>query len=78
MDPQEQRLVNIENSIRELQTRRVNLNTDIIGLFEVVSAAPTGVPKDLFDQVKIYHNGTTYRLYWYDNVNHEWRYATGT
>lgn len=57
---------------------RINLNTDILGLFEVVSVAPTGVPRDVYDQIKIYVNSTTYRLYWYDNVGHVWHYVTAT
>jgi hypothetical protein len=56
----------------------VDLDTDLFGMFEVVSAVPAGVPRMLYDQVKIYTNGTTYRLYWYDTVGHAWHYATGT
>jgi hypothetical protein len=78
MDPNEQRLQTIEDDIRALQTKRVNLNTDIIGLFEVVSVVPTGTPRDLYDQIKIYSNSTTYRLYWYDSTSAAWRYASGT
>lgn len=58
--------------------QRINLNTDILGLFETVSAAPSGTPRDLYDQVKIYVNGATYRLYWYDSVGHAWHYVTAT
>lgn len=47
-------------------------------LFEVVSVVPSGDPKSIYDQVKIYTNGGTYRLYWYDYVAHAWHYATGT
>lgn len=68
----------LARSIQSIQQKRVNLNTDIIGLFEVVSVVPTGIPRDVYDQVKIYTNSTTYRLYWYDQVNDAWRYATGT
>lgn len=58
--------------------QRIRLNSDIEGLFETVSTVPTGAPRDIFGQIKIYTNGATYRLYWYDNTNGAWRYATGT
>lgn len=56
---------------------RIQLRTDIAGLFETVSSIPTGVPKDIFGQIKIYTSGASYRLYWYDTANGAWRYATG-
>lgn len=57
---------------------RINLETDIAGFFQVVSTVPAATPQSLYDQVKIYTNGTTYRLYWYDTTAHTWHYATGT
>ena len=58
------------------QYSRINFD-DIIGGFELVDTAPTGTPNgDIFSQIKIYKNGTTYRLYWHDGT--DWRYATGT
>lgn len=59
-------------------SNRIRLNSDIEGLFETVSTVPSGAPRDIFGQIKIYTNGATYRLYWYDNANGAWRYATGT
>jgi len=56
---------------------RTNLN-DIFGLFEVVSVAPTLTPTSAYDQIKIYTNGTVYRLYWYDYVGHAWHYILAT
>ena len=56
---------------------RINL-FDVFGLIETVDAVPTGKPKTFSEQLKIYKNSTTYRLYWYDSVNDQWRYATGT
>lgn len=58
--------------------QRINFNTDIIGLFETVSAVPTGSPKGPYDQVKVYVNGGTLRLYWYDGVANVWHYVTAT
>ena len=51
---------------------------NITGFIQVVSAVPSGSPKYFYDQIKIYINGGTYRLYVYDNVNNSWRYATLT
>ena len=48
------------------------------GLFETVSSVPNGIPNDMYDQIKIYKNGATYRLYWYEGATNTWRYATGT
>ncbi len=60
------------------EATRINFNTDIIGLYETVSVAPTNTPASPYDQVKIYVNGSTYRLYWYDSVGHVWHYVTAT
>lgn len=78
MNEQLQALQREIEDIKHGMNMPVNLDTQVFGLFEVVSAVPTGTPKMLFDQIKIYTNGSTYRLYWYDWVNHNWRYATGT
>lgn len=48
------------------------------GLFQVTDTVPTSKPVSVVDQIVIYTNGATYRLYWYDWVNDAWRYATGT
>lgn len=51
---------------------------NIINFIQVVSAAPTATPRNFWEQVKLYINGSTYRLYIYDNTNNAWRYATLT
>lgn len=54
---------------------------DLAGLIEVVSAVPTKVPKNLFDQVKIYSNAGTRRIYFYvtdSPGSGAWRYAALT
>lgn len=60
-----------------LQATGVNLD-DLVGLFETVSDVPTNVPKSIYDQIKIYVNGVTYRLYCYDGVGQTWRYVALT
>lgn len=42
--------------VEDLKRRQINFNTDILGLFETVSTVPTGIPKNTYDQVKIYVN----------------------
>lgn len=48
------------------------------GLFATVATAPTGVPRTLFDQVKIFNDGVNIRLYIYDITNNAWRYSALT
>lgn len=64
--------------VSRLEQKPINLNTDIIGLFETVAVVPTAVPTNAYQQVKIYVNGATLRLYWYDAVGHAWHYVTAT
>lgn len=63
---------------QRMNNEPTQIETDVFGMFEVVSAAPTGVPHTVYDQVKIYTNSTTYRLYWYDWVGRAWHYVTAT
>jgi len=51
---------------------------EIMGLFEVVSSAPSHQPKRFYDQIKIYKSGATRRLYWYDQNAGEWVYVAGS
>lgn len=64
--------------IDKVQNTRINFNTDLIGLFQTVSVVPTAVPQSPYQQIKIYVNSTTYRLYVYDGVGRVWHYATLT
>lgn len=51
---------------------------NIFGNFETVSTAPSTIPKTSYDCIKVYTNGATYRLYWYDSVANVWHYVTAT
>lgn len=51
---------------------------NLAGMLRTVSAAPTWAPTCLFEQVVVYRNGATLRLYVYDVTNKAWRYATLT
>ena len=74
------------NELRELLARHTHIGDaggqlyvkSLFGFFETVSTAPSGVPKTTYDQIKIYVNGATYRLYWYDSVGNAWHYVTAT
>lgn len=68
----------LKQKVEQMQNTRINFNTDIIGLFETVSAVPTGIPTSPYEQIKIYVSGGTLRLYWYDSVAHVWHYVTAT
>ena len=77
----ENRIATLEQTMRDHMhsghgDTRINLR-DIFGKIEVVSVAPVGKPNDIGAQIKIYTNGVTYRLYWYDTTAGAWRYATG-
>lgn len=51
---------------------------NIINFIQVVSTAPTATPRNFWEQIKLYINGSTYRLYIYDNTTNNWRYAALT
>lgn len=51
---------------------------ELFGMFQTVTTAPTKPPKGTLEQIQIYTNGSTYRLYWWDNANITWHYVTAT
>lgn len=65
----------IDNSLNPVP--RTELRS-VWGMFQTVSAAPTVAPANFQNQIQIYTNGTTYRLYWYDVTNNTWHYVTAT
>jgi hypothetical protein len=64
--------------MQEPKLEDIKLAEDLFGFFKTVSTAPTEVPNSFFNQVQIYTNGSTYRLYWYDYTNGAWHYITAT
>jgi len=57
----------------------VNINIkDLSGFIRTVSAVPSWVPTNFYDQLAIYKNGATIRLYIYDVKNKAWRYTALT
>lgn len=74
-DLQEQIRV-VSQKLQDYMNTRTNLNTDIIGLFETVTVAPTGIPTSPYEQIKVaVISGTSY-LYVYDSANHTWKRVT--
>lgn len=69
-----QELERVNEKFGELDRKRVNLTTDIIGLFETVTSAPTGTPIGPWGQIKIYNN----KLYFYDSVSKTWDSTAGS
>jgi len=49
---------------------------NIWGMFTVVDAVPTAEPTNFQNQIKIYINGATHRLYVYETSTNTWIYAT--
>jgi hypothetical protein len=49
--------------------------SDVFGMFQTVSVAPTSTPINWFNQVQIYINGATHRLYVYDTSTNAWIYV---
>jgi uncharacterized protein YcfL len=72
--------IDIENKIpvQNIEMEQQKRASDLFGMFQTVSSAPTKTPINFFDQVQVYVNGSTYRLYWYDTVGNVWHYVTAT
>lgn len=85
VDPQniseEERRIRIEaHEHNGLDAPKVNVK-NLEGLFSVVDAVPSEVPRNAYEQIKIYSNGGTRRLYVYvtDSAGSgAWRYTALT
>lgn len=75
---EEQQIASLQQGFGQMENKRVNLNTDIIGLFETVTIAPTLTPKSPYDQIKISVISGTTALNVYDATNHVWKKVTLT
>lgn len=63
----------LQRRIEAIENKRINFNTDIIGLFETITAAPTQTPTSPYEQIKIALIAGTYYLYVYNNNNMTWK-----
>lgn len=83
MTPHErQRLETLERQMREHRHNgsdapEVSI-TNLVDVIETVSVVPATTPRRFVDQIKIYVNGATLRLYWYDAKAGVWHYVTAT
>jgi len=60
-----------------VESREVSIS-NLVDMVQIVSTAPATTPRRFEQQFKIYTSGSTYRLYWYDQVNAAWHYVTAT
>lgn len=78
MTDEPQAIKELKNEVMELDTKfNKEVKNDLINLFgmiETVSVAPTHIPIRLIDQIKLYRNGSTTRIYIYDTTNKTWAY----
>lgn len=74
----------VKPKIKELNERlnQPQFASELFGLFKTVTVVPTAtpipVPRNYLDQIQIYTNGATLRLYWYDVTNNTWHYVSAT
>lgn len=83
----EERLKQLEADVARLKEEKTvsNFSNDLYvsiknlqDFIEVVSAVPVQSPKNFFDQIKLYANAGTYRLYVYNYKNNVWNYVIMT
>lgn len=77
-DEQLQDLINRVQALENTAHGRIVFNTGLIGLFETVTVAPTGIPLSPYDQIKISVITGTTALNVYDATNHVWKKVTIT
>lgn len=71
-----QMVQDLQREVQELKMKRINFNTDIIGLYESVTVAPTIKPTSPYEQIKIATIAGTTSLYVYDVGNLTWKKVT--
>ena len=67
-----------EVKIEEPKMNEPMFLSEVLGIYETVTAAPIRNRTNIINQIKIYTNGATLRLYWYDALNDTWHYVTAT
>lgn len=70
-------IANEEHEHDGINSKKIHFN-NLLGFIQTVSTIPTNAPKSINDQIMLYCNGTTYRLYVYDVKNTAWRYVALT
>lgn len=81
MQEQIDRLQKQIDEIKQGNINQIGVQNDYVNIknindfIEVVSVIPTHTPQNFYEQIKIYINGATYRIYVYNNIQNSWRYA---
>lgn len=70
--------IKIETLNQEVKIQEVTTLDSIFGNIVVQSTVPDGRPTKIGEQLVMYVNGATYRLYIYNYQDNTWRYATLT
>lgn len=63
----------LANRVQAMENKRINFNTDLIGLFETLTAAPTGIPTSPFEQIKLANISGTFYIYAYNTNSKTWK-----
>lgn len=66
-------LQTLTQRVEQMENKRINFNTDIIGLFETVIVAPTITPTSPFEQIKLALISGTYYIYAYNTSSKSWK-----
>jgi len=53
---------------------RISLK-DVDSFIELVTSVPTHIPKNMYEQVKLYVSGSNTSLFIYDRTNKTWRFT---
>lgn len=75
MNEFEHKIDEIDSSVKEVPKNKLS---SIWGMFTIVDTIPTSIPTNFENQIKIYINGATKRLYIYETINNVWVYTTLT
>lgn len=68
-----QMITDLQNRMSQMENKRINFNTDLIGLFETVTAAPTLKPTSPYEQVKLANISGTFYIYAYNTNSLSWK-----
>lgn len=66
----------VPKSSQDFERQYASLLLQLRTVRQPVSAIPSFIPRNFLEQIQIYENGATYRLYIY--MNGTWRYTTLT
>ncbi len=68
-----QQIAELTRRIETIENKRINFNTDLIGLFETVTVAPTLIPTSPYEQIKLANISGTFYIYAYNTNSKTWK-----